>query len=351
MSSRTYIGTKAYALRGTLLDRTAVQKLAESASLDELVNRLRGTHYGNVLSGLTPPFTARRLEVALRERLAEVHYSIISTAGKYAILELYYLKNIAWDLKLALKSKALNRSYEETSEYLNMKAEELVGRRDLIVKVLSAKDVNEAVSLLSGTEFSEDVERALSSFTTKPEVRLFDIYIDHAILSRISKEYKTNHRMYASSRATDVAGVGEIVATDVDAYNVLSVLRSKLWGLPEQDTKELIITPTHRVTSSVLIRMAGSESASEAVKLVESSYPVTGLGAQDEEKLIDLVDDAFTDRMRETASRAFVWQGLGPGCALALVRLLEFEVNDLAAIAIGIEAGIDTRGILAKLRL
>jgi len=351
MSSRIYTGTKAFALRGMLLDRPAVQKMAESASLDELVNRLRGTHYSTVLSDLAPPFTARRLEGALRVRLAEVHHSIMSTARKYSLLELYYLRNIAWDLKLALKAKALDRSSDETAEYLNMRAEELVGRRDLVVRVLSARDVSEAVSLLSGTEFAGDVERALSSYATKAEVRFFDIYIDHAVLSQISKEYSTNYRVYATPRATDVAGVGDIVATDIDAYNVLSVLRSKLWGLPEQEARDLIITPTHKIPLSTLVRMIGSESASEAIKLVEPVYPIGGLGTQGEEEQIDLVDDAFTDKMRGNASRAFVWQGLGPACALALVRLLEFEVNDLSGIAIGIEAGIDTRGILARLRL
>jgi len=351
MSSRIYTGAKAYALRGTLQDRASIQKLAESASLDELVNRLRGTHYGNVMSGLTPPFTAKRIEVALRERLAEVHYSIMSTAGRYAILELYYLMNIAWDLKVALKGRALNKPYEETIEYLNMKAEELVGRRDLIVKVLAARDVNEAVSLLSGTEFFGDAERALNSFNANGEVRFFDVYVDHAVLSRISKEYSTNHRVYATPRTTDVAGVGDIVATDIDAYNVLSVLRSKLWGLPEQEIRDLIIAPTYKVNSSTLFRMIGSESAAEALKLVEPSYPIPGLGNQSDEEQINLADDAFTERMRSTARRTFVWQGLGPAAALALVRLLEFEVNDLAAIAIGVEAGIDPKWILARLRL
>ncbi len=351
MSSRIYTGTKAYALRGMLLDRSSIQKLAESASLDELVNRLRGTHYSKVLSNVAPPFTARRVEVALRERLAEVHHSIMSTAGRYRIIELYYLRNIAWDLKLVLKAKALNKSYDETAEYLNMKAEELVGRRDLIVKVLSARDVTEAVSLLSGSEFSGDAEKALTSFNARSEVRFFDMYIDHSVLSGISKEYSTNYRLYLSPRMTEVAGVGDIVATDIDAYNVLSVLRAKLWGLPEQEARELIISPTHKISSSALVRMIGSESTSEAAKLIESAYPIPGLGAQGDEEQIDLVDDEFTDTMRTTASRAFVWQGLGPSTALALVRLLEFEVNDLAAVAIGVEAGIDTRGILSRLRL
>ena len=76
--------------------------------------RLRGTPYAGPLSGLAPPFTARRLELAFRERLASVHHSIMATAGKYSILELYYLRQIAWDLKVALKARALDKTYEET---------------------------------------------------------------------------------------------------------------------------------------------------------------------------------------------------------------------------------------------
>ncbi len=334
-----------------MIESSAVQKLAESTSLDELVNRLRGTPYAGPLSGLVPPFTARRLELAFRERLATVHHSIMATAGKYSILELYYLRQIAWDLKVALKARALDKTYEETVEFLDMKAEALVGRRDLIVKVLSAKDVNEAVSFLSGTEFYSDAQKALASFASKREVRFFDIYIDHAVLSQISKEYATNYRVYASPKATDVGGVGAMVSLDVDAYNALSVLRSRLWGLPEQEGRDLIITPTYRVPSSTLVRMLGAESTVEAARLLESVYPISSQVPAGDEQLIDFVEDRFTTQMKQTAAKAFIWQGLSPGAALALVKLLEFEVGNLAAIAIGVEAGIDPKTVLSKLKL
>jgi V/A-type H+/Na+-transporting ATPase subunit C len=349
LSSRTYVGTKAFALRGTLLDGPGVQKMAESTSLEELVNRLKGTAYAPFLSNLTPPFSARKVELALRERLAVVHHSVTQGGGRYGILELYYLKNIAWDLKQALKAKALNRSYEETVEYLDMKAEELVGRRDLIIKVLSAKDVNEAVTMLSGTEFFGDVEKALASYSSKGEIRFFDIYIDRAVLSGISREYSLNRRLYAA-KAGDVNGVSEMVALDVDSYNVLAVLRAKLWGLSESEIQELMIQ-ARRVSLQTLTSMAGADSVSEAVKLIESSYKFLLQGAQSDEDLIDLVEDGFTKRMKETATLAFVWQGLSPGTILALIKLLEFEVSNLAAIAIGVEAGMDTKKILAKLRV
>ena len=349
MSSRTYVGTKAFALRGTLLDSSTVQKLAETTSLDELVNRLRTTPYSEVLSAMVQPYTARRIELALRERMASVHHSVTQGAGRYGILQLYYLKNIAWDLKLALKAKALGRTYEETVEYLDMRAEELVGRRDLIIKVMSARDVNEAVTMLSGTEFFSDVEKALAGYSSRGEIRLFDVYIDHAVLSAISSEFSLNASLY--SKNPGVNGVKDIVALDIDAYNVLSVLRAKLWGLTDSEVQELIITPARRVQSPVLASMIGAESAAEAVKFIESQYRFQLTGAQSEEEVIDAVEDGFSRQMKDTASLAFVWQGLSPGTILALVKLLEFEVANLAAIAIGVEAGMDPRKILSKLKL
>ena len=350
MSSKSYVGTKAFALRGSLMDSETLQKLAESTSLDELVNRLRSTPYADSLAGLSPPFNARRVELALRERLAAVHFSVTQGAGRYRILQLYYLKNIAWDLKLALKAKALNRTYEETVEYLDMKAEELVGRRDLIVKVLSAKDVNEAVTVLSGSEFASDVEKALAAYGSRGEIRFFDVYIDHAVLSAISREYSRNPSLYAGKSA-DVNGIADIVSLDIDSYNVLSALRSKLWGLSESEVRELAITPAKRVQAQTLASMAAADSVSEAVKLIEASYRFQVQGTQSDEELIDQVEDGFANQMKDTAKLAFVWQGLSPGTILALIKLLEFEVSNLAAMAIGVEAGIDPKKILSRLRI
>ena len=349
MSSKIYVGTKAHALKGMLIDGQNMEKLAESASLEEFVNRLRSTPYSDSLTELAPPFEARKIELILRRRLAEVHYSLMSTSPKFKVFELYYLKYIGWDLKTALKAKALGKGFDEASQYLDMRAEELVGRRDLIVKVLSARDVTEAVSLLSGTEFSSDVSAALNAFNAKGEARFFDVYIDHSVLSAISKEYATNFKVYQTFRGTDVGGVGEMVSTDIDAYNVLAVLRAKLWGLPEDDIKGLIITPTYRVTFAQLSRMVSAESVTEAAKSLESTYPVPT--ASSEEELVDGVEEMFVHRMRDVASKAFVWQGLGPGAALALVKLQEFEVGNLATIAIGIEAHMDVKTIAEKLRL
>jgi len=349
MPGRTYIGTRASAQRGTLLDKASIEKLAESATLEELLNRLKATPYSDALSNLVPPLTARKLELALRKRLDKAHYDLMKTAGEYRLIQLYYLRHIAWDLKSVLKSKALGKSYDESIEYLDMKAEELVGRRELIVKVLSASNLQEGVALLSGTEFHADIEKAVASFSASGEVRFFDIYVDHAVLTGISNAYSSESKLYSSSRAVDVAGIGEIVAIDVDAYNVVSVLRAKLWGLPIQEIRDLLVTPAFRVSTSVLMKMIGSESVPDALKQIEQIYPTKVEGQTNDEELVHAVEEEFTNRMKATLTKTFTWQKLGPAYALALIKLLEFEVNNLAAIAIGVEAGIEPKKILSKL--
>ena len=351
MSSKVYLGTSAAAIRGTLLSSTEIEKLADSQSLEELVNRLRGSSYSEALARLQPPFTARKLELAFRERLADGHYLLMKAGSKYELIQLYYFRNIAWDLKSALKSKALGKSYDESVEYLDMHSEELVGRRELIVKVLSARDLQEVASLLSGTEFGEDIVKAVAAFKNNGETRFFDIYVDHAVLSNIAKAYSSNSKRYSSSRATDVGGIGDMVALDIDSYNILSVLRAKLWGFSEADTSELIITPTYRAQLTLLLRMTSSESVSEAAKLVEGLHGITQLASGNDEELIDTMEETFTLQTRKTASQAFVWQGLGPASALATVKLLEFEVRNLAAIAIGVEAHLPPRDVTSKLLL
>jgi V/A-type H+/Na+-transporting ATPase subunit C len=145
--------------------------------------------------------------------------------------------------------------------------------------------------------------------------------------------------------------VSDMVALDVDAYNVLSVLRSKLWGLTEAEVQELVITPARRISLPILNSMTGADSVSEAVKMIESAYRFPMQGLQGDEELIDMVEDGFAKEMRDTADLAFVWQRLSPGTILGLIKLLEFEVSNLAAIAIGVEAGMDPKKILSKLRV
>ncbi len=360
MSKSIYVGTTAAALKGTLLSRDAVEKLAESRTLEELVNRLKGTPYSDVISKVSAPYTARWLELAFRERLADAHFLIMTLAKEYDLISLYYLKRVAWDLKSVLKSKALGRGTEESMEYLTMHAEELIGRRELIVRILSANDIKDVPSLLRGTEFSEDIAAAVALFTAKKEIGIFDLYIDHAVLSRIATKYFSKPKLYSSSRAVDVAGVGAMVALDINSYNVLSILRAKSCRLSEEEVRDLVVTPppgarlanVHGMIATESLGEAVTEKLGEAVKLLRGVVPAFPQSVGSDPGVVDSIEDFedfFEAESIKVASKAFMWQGFGVATALALTKLLEFEVMNLAGIAIGIETGMDAKVVLSKL--
>ncbi len=344
----TFTGARSFALKGTLLAVPSLETLAESSSLQELVDRLKGTPYGDSLSKLQPPYSTRRLELALRERLADVHYSLTKTSKDPELLDAYYLRNIAWNLKIALKAKALERSYEETMTYIDLHSEEIVGRRDLIARVLSSKDLQESTALLEGTEFGEDVSKAATAFASSGETRVFDLYVDHALFSRIVATFAAKAKTYSEGQ---VATVRDLVGIDVDSYNVLTLLRSKLWGIQASENKDLLILPAFKVSTPRLQKIMNTESVSESLDAMKGTYNIAWPSNAGDEAIVSALEEGFIQLSKKTSRRAFLWQGFGLATVLALVKLLEFEVQNLAAIAFGVEAGVPPRQILAPLKL
>jgi V/A-type H+-transporting ATPase subunit C len=351
-SDEVYTGARSFSLKGSLLTKPVLETLAESKSLEELINRLKGTPYNAVVSKLQPSYSAHSIELALRGRLADIHYGLMRTARSYELLQLYYLKYIAWNMKLALKAKALGKGYDETMTFIDLHSEELIGRRELIAKVLSAKDLQEASVLLSGTEFGKDVAKAVTLYQTQGDVRVFDLYLDHSLYSKIAAMSNLQGGLAYSPIATDVASVKDMVAADVDSYNVLSLLRAKLWGVSISDAKGLIVLPPFSIQVARLTKILNTEVVADAVKLLEGTpYKLSlQVGANDEET-ITVLESEFEDASRKAANRAFLWHDFSLGTALALVKLLEWEVKNLSAISFGVEAGVPAKNVLAALKL
>lgn len=337
-----YTGAVSFAIRGTLLPRNTIETLAESRSLEELLNRLKATPYSDAVTRVQPPYSARKLELAFRERLADAQLLLSKSSHNRALLEDYYLRNIAWNLKSALKSKALHKTYEESMQYIDLYAEELIGRRELVAKILTAKDIQEAAALLVDSEFGKDVARAAAAFQRDHEVRVFDLFVDHAL----------NQMIASALEDGKPEGAERLVAIDIDSYNVLSLLRAKLWKLSAPETNSLIVTPTFGVGLSTLQKIALTESVPEAVSLLsESHYAVQVPSGTGDQEMINKLEERFTELGFQAAKRAFVWNAFQLGATVALIKLMEFEVRNLAAIAFGVEAGVPSKNVLPSLKL
>jgi V/A-type H+-transporting ATPase subunit C len=341
MPNKIFGTVLAHSLRGKMLSKSELQTLAESRDIEELVTRMKNTVYLDALAKLTRPFTAEKVEGALREYLVNQHAKMVNIANGSAILNAYFVRHITWNLKIILKGKAMGRTYEELLPKINLRAEELVGRRDLVVKALVAKDFDEAVNSLTGSEFGEDAKKAAQSYKEKGDVRVFDTYLDHAFYKSLDRAVVFESKLQDAQK---------LVGIDIDTYNVLAVLRGKYWGLSPADVTDLIVTTTTKVSKDTLQKMINTEKIQEAIgELAATNYKdlIPRSAANDIDAIMQLeagFEKEALKRIMNSFRTVFTIANL-----LASLKLMGYEIRNLAAIAAGVEQKISADKIMASL--
>lgn len=341
MPNKIFGTVLAHSLRGKMLSKSELQTLAESRDIEELVTRMKNTVYLDALAKLTRPFTAEKVEGALREYLVNQHAKMVNIANGSAILNAYFVRHITWNLKIILKGKAMGRTYEELLPKINLRAEELVGRRDLVIKALVAKDFDEAVNSLAGSEFGEDAKKAAQSYKEKGDVRVFDTYLDHAFYKSLDRAVVFESKLQDAQK---------LVGIDIDAYNVLAVLRGKYWGLSPVDVADLIVTTTTKVSKDMLQKMINTEKIQEAIgELAATTYKdlIPRSAANDIDAIMQLeagFEKEALKRIMNSFRTVFTIANL-----LASLKLMGYEIRNLAAIAAGVEQKIPADKIMASL--
>ena len=324
-----------------MLSKTELELFADSRDLDELVMKLKNSAYTDVMAKLQKPINAEKIENLLREDLVDFHASMARIVTRQDLLNAYYTKYIIWNLKVILKGKAMDRTYEEILPHVNMRAEELIGRRDIVVKALVAKDLDEAIATLQSSEFGGDVSRAAQAYKEKGDIQIFDVYLDHSYYQALATAYTVIGKP---------ADVHPIVGLDVDSYNSLSTLRAKYWGLSETHIKSLRIKPTFRVQEDILDKMSNAENVKEAISVFSSTvYKSIVPNDANEIEMISKLEEGFERLIYRRAVTAYS-KMFSYSTMIAAVKLKSFEVRNLGAIAFGVEQKVGSKTIMPRLR-
>lgn len=341
MPAKIFGTVLSHGIRGRILSKGELQTLAESRDIDELVTRIKNTVYLDAFAKLVKPYTAEKIEGALREYLVNSHAKMVNITGGSGILNAYFVKYVIWNLKIVLKGKALGKSYEELLPKVNLRAEELVGRRDIIVKALVAKSLDEAIAATAGSEFHEDASKAAVAYKEKGDLRLFDIYLDHVFYHDLGRA------MNAESQSIDAK---KIASVDIDSYNILAILRGKFWGLSSTAISELIVTTTPKVPNDLLQKMINIEKITEAAgELANTVYKdIIPQNAVNDIEFILQLETNFEGLSVRSVLGAFRSM-FSVGIMVAAIKLMIIEVRNLSAIAAGIEQMVPPETILTRL--
>ena len=340
-ANNVYASVKTYSKKGKLLKKADFQTLAESRDLDELITRIKNTIYGGSVSEIQKPYTSQKIENALRGHLADVHYSIAKTSGDKSIFNAYYMKFIISNLKSILKGKVLGKSQEEIEVHINLHAEELIKKRDIVIKALVAKDLEETVANLSSGPFGEEITKAATLYNDKKNIQIFDLYFDKILYQHLGRAMK-------NSREPEVA---RLIGRDIDFYNLLSVIRGKFWGLEEDQIQDLIVSVSASASRELLGRMISAVSIRDAFnELTSTKYKDLVPESENELDMIAEFERAFELEIYQSALRSFS-KMFSFATIIGITKLTAYEVRNLAAIAYAVEQKIPTEITMSKLIL
>ena len=338
-SQKVFASVKSYSKRGRLLPKSEFQTLAESRDLDELMTRIKNTSYADSVSKISKPYTSEKIESAFRSHLADIHYSISKTGGGSKVLEAFYLKFIISNLKLILKGRVLGKSQEEIEPRLNLHAEELIKQRDIVLKALVAKVLEEIVSSLNSTVFGEDIAKAVTLYNDKKNIQIFDTYFDKILIRQLS----------AALRISGDKDLARPVGMNIDFYNLLSILRGKFWGLDEQQIQDLLVSSTSGAPKDLLSRMVASESVKDALNELTST-PYKDLIPQSENDIdaISQFERAFEMAIYKGAKNTFT-RMFSTSTSVGITILTSYEVRNLSSIAFAVEQNIPAQTTMSKI--
>jgi V/A-type H+-transporting ATPase subunit C len=340
-ANNVYASVKTYSKKGKLLKKADFQTLAESRDLDELITRIKNTIYGDAVSEVQKPYTSQKIENALREHLADVHYSIAKTSGDKSIFNAYYMKFIISNLKSILKGKVLGKSQEEIEAHINLHAEELIKKRDIVIKALVAKDLEETVANLSSGPFGEEIAKAATLYNDKKNIQIFDLYFDKILYQHLGRAMK-------NSREPEVA---RLIGRDIDFYNLLSVIRGKFWGLEEDQIQDLIVSVSASASRELLGRMISAVSIRDAFnELTSTKYKDLVPESENELDMIAEFERAFELEIYQSALRSFS-KMFSFATIIGITKLTAYEVRNLAAVAYAVEQKIPPEITMSKLIL
>lgn len=338
-AQKVFSAVKSYSKRGQLLPKSEYQTLSESRDLDELMTRIKNTIYGDAVSKISKPFTSEKIESALRSHLADVHYSISKSGGGSKVLEAFYLKFIITNLKLILKGRVLGKSQEEIEPRLNLHAEELIKQRDVVLKALVAKDLEEIVSSLNSTIFGEDIAKAVALYNDKKNIQIFDTYFDKILIQQLS----------ASLRISGDKDLARPVGMNIDFYNLLSILRGKFWGLDEQQIQDLLVSSTSGAPKDLLGRMVAAESVKDALnELMSTLYKELVPQTENDIDAISEFERAFEMAIYRGAKNTFT-RMFSTATSVGITILTSYEVRNIASIAFAVEQKISPQITMSKI--
>ncbi len=324
------------------MPRSFIQELAASRTLSEFIDAIKATPYSQEAQQVTPPYSALKVEHALRRRLVKIHHRLMTLGRKNYVLSALYTRHIARNFKIIIRTLHAGVKSEELNRLIDPYAEELIGARDIIARVLGSESVEEALTTIRHYMADEELvpifEKVLDPVAIEVEIDRWHVNKLRQALRKTTRAWRRN--------------LSYLIMPIYLRFILTSILRGKLWGLEPKDIGSMIngvLDETLRPVVSVVIESTTVEEVKKAFSVMpKGTIPSTG-ESNTLTSIIQSLEKGYRGMLLTRAQRCFLRPFDEPSLALATVFLIEEEVAQLVALAAGIEQGVGPEALLDSL--
>lgn len=318
----TYPNARVRAKIGKILNDKQITELADSESLDEVKNYLRGQKdYAKFIDKYP-------IEQALDANLAE-SYDLLARIAPKDLKPTFDLMLDQWDIKnikSVLIAKEAKLNDEETRELL-VPYGVLKDDQD---KLIEADSVQDIIVALEGTPYAKLLEDALPAYNENKTLLTLESALDNyyyeRLLAKSASQADDNTRMLHS-----------YVGTKIDISNIKIILRAKADGLTYDQINPYVINSGYQLREWKLKEFMESEDMNSLLSSIESSeygsIITDHIPEYNSTKSITVFDEALDSYERDMANNIFRKKPFGVGPIIGFMNKKETEIKNLKIIA------------------
>lgn len=331
-----YPNTRVRAWKSMMVSDEYILGLASAKNLEEYVGLLEHSAYKKEISRIT------KLDIPSIENLlllSFINQSIrtLDIAPKYTrkFFEALTLIHEIELLKMVLNRFDDPEALKTDLDYSTYNPVLSLEMKSFLKAVGDAKTKEEAVKLLSNTRY-----RFIS------EMPLEDIRKPGYISSTLDRYYfdnlwKSTHTLIGK----DADYAKKLINYEVEMMNLMIILRSKIYGFPH----ERFLIPSEYGINKKLLKSAGKEMKEIVSELSSTQYAEIleeGIKKYEKEKSLLKLELTLRKNLLNEYKKTFKEGSASIGVLLSFLKLKEYELKNVRAIAVAVENGLSHKDIM-----
>ena len=325
---------KASVERSRLLSKRQIKSLAECRSLDEMASQLRGTAYESLLSDIREP-NAAKLQYAFKEEMIRVCKKILAYSPKRIrdSLENYIRYLEVENLEILIKMKSMGAPYDSILSMLHLSVDEILGLKGRFIQAAKASDVSSAIEAFRNTVYEPALSEGLKRYEETRSTRFFDFSLDRTYYDSLLNSAKSLPK--ADRRAALL-----LAGMRVDAFNIITIIRSKLLDYPPHLTFWAITRRFYLLSENQIRSMVSSGDVGSILDSVKETFYGRFLTQQRSiEETVMAFERKVDNFIMKRINRMRIAEPFTISSLLDVILRKEAEVKNLTLISSGIEFG------------